>query len=120
MSVKRTLLIAAGLALVFAWSGERSECAGRVSRSRRRRSRTASALAAKNAGNNKQIRIAVGRERFRRRCPGPIRPPAPRAYRVLMFDPERQAAGRREPLGRLWHSSVGDTALPRASLPADR
>src|SRR5262249_58718926 len=61
------------------------------SRSRRPRSRTASALRPRMPATTSRIRIASART-CRRRCPGRTRPPAPRAA-LLMFDREGRPPG---------------------------
>src|SRR5262249_32720583 len=117
MSVKRTLLIAGGLALVFAWSGQSANAQG-VFTITSPSFKDGERLATKNAGNNKQNPNCVGEN------VSPARswsnPPAGTKSCIADVRSGRQAARRREPLGRLWHSSLGDRLCGGRGLQAAR
>jgi len=91
MSVKRTLLIAGGLALVFAWSGERANAQG-VFTITSPSFKDGERLATKNAGNNKQNPNCVG-ENVSPALSWSNPPAGTKSYALLMFDPEGRPPG---------------------------
>src|SRR5262252_1965202 len=113
---KRMVLIAAGLALVFAWSGERANAQG-VFTITSPSFKDGERLATKNAGNNKQNPNCVG-ENVSPALSWSNPPAGTKSYALLMFDPEGRPPGGVSPLGRLWHSSVRDRLCGGRSLQA--
>src|ERR1700741_4968784 len=91
MSVKRTLLIAGGLALVFVWSGERANAQG-VFTITSPSFKDGERLATKNAGNNKQNPNCVG-ENVSPALSWSNPPAGTKSYALLMFDPEGRPPG---------------------------
>src|SRR6516162_9444867 len=83
---KRMVLIAAGLALVFAWSGERANAQG-VFTITSPSFKDGERLATKNAGNNKQNPNCVG-ENVSPALSWSNPPAGTKSYALLMFDPE--------------------------------
>src|SRR5262249_22835308 len=88
---KRMVLIAAGLALVFAWSGERASAQGAFT-IRSPSSRAGERFATKNAGNNKQNPNCVG-ETVSPALSWSTPPAGTKSYALLMFDPEGRPPG---------------------------
>src|SRR5262249_13371048 len=91
MLVKRRLLIAGGLALVFAWSGQSANAPG-VFTITSPSFKDGARLATKNAGNNNQIPNAVG-ETVSPPLSGANPPAGTKSYALLMFDPEGRPPG---------------------------
>ena len=88
---KRMVLIAAGLALVFAWSGERANAQG-VFTITSPSFKDGERLATKNAGNNKQNPNCVG-ENVSPALSWSNPPAGTKSYALLMFDPEGRPPG---------------------------
>src|SRR5499433_2904268 len=88
---KRMVLIAAGFALVFAWSGERANAQG-VFTITSPSFKDGERLATKNAGNNKQNPNCVG-ENGSPALSWSNPPAGTKSYALLMFDPEGRPPG---------------------------
>ena len=91
MLVKRTLLIAGGVALAFAWSGESANAQG-VFTITSPSFKDGERLATKNAGNNKQNPNCVG-ENVSPALSWANPPAGTKSYTLLMFDPEGRPPG---------------------------
>jgi len=88
---KRMVLVAAGLALIFAWSGERANAQG-VFAITSPSFKDGERLATKNAGNNKQNPNCVG-ENVSPALSWSNPPAGTKSYALLMFDPEGRPPG---------------------------
>ena len=91
MLVKRTLLIAGGVALAFAWSGGSANAQG-VFTITSPSFKDGERLATKNAGNNKQNPNCVG-ENVSPALSWANPPAGTKSYALLMFDPEGRPPG---------------------------
>ena len=80
MSVKRTLLLAGGMALAIAWNGQNANAQNAFTITSSS-FKDGERLATKMAGNNKQKSELRGRERFARLVLGESRRKGPRAMR---------------------------------------
>src|SRR5262249_21076504 len=91
MLVKRTLLIAGGVALAFAWSGESAKAQGLLT-TPPPSYKAGERLATKTAGNNKKNPNCVG-ETFPPALSWANPPAGTKSYALLMFDPEGRPPG---------------------------
>ena len=91
MLLKRMVLIAAGLALAFVWSGENANAQG-VFTITSPSFKDGERLATKNAGNNKQNPNCVG-ENVSPALSWSNPPAGTKSYALLMFDPEGRPPG---------------------------
>src|SRR5262249_50925185 len=91
MLSKRTLLIAGGVALAFAWSGESANAQG-VFTITSPSFKDGERLATKNAGNNKQNPNCVG-DNVSPALSWANPPAGTKSYALLMFDPEGRPPG---------------------------
>src|SRR6201988_3512986 len=91
MLIKRSLLLAAGVALAFAWGGQNANAQG-VFTITSSSFKDGERLAVKNAGNNKSNPNCVG-ENVSPALSWSNPPEGTKSYALLMFDPEGRPPG---------------------------